>query len=116
MSCTRRQPVGPGQRLRRSQIARDLRQINELGFFRNVRVFVEPTGDRAKEAEAYDDMVIDVVVAVHGRLGMRPGRVYLVEPRSIPMTANGKLQHALLRASYLDGRLRADGKILHPAY
>jgi len=33
----------PGQILRRSQIARDLRQINELGFFRNVRVFVEPT-------------------------------------------------------------------------
>ena len=60
-------------------------------------VFVEPNGDRAKETEAYDDMVIDVVSAVHGRLGMRPGRVYLVEPRSIPMTANGKLKHAALR-------------------
>jgi outer membrane protein insertion porin family len=33
----------PGQPLRRAQIARDLRQINELGFFRNVRVFIEPT-------------------------------------------------------------------------
>jgi hypothetical protein len=61
-------------------------------------------------------MVIDVVAAIHGRLGMRPGRVYLLEPRTIPMTANGKLKHAELRASYLDGGLRAKGKILHPLY
>ena len=47
---------------------------------------------------------------------LRPGRVYLVEPRSIPMTANGKLKHAALQASYLDGSLRAEGKILHPEY
>ncbi len=33
----------PGQPLRRKQIARDLRQINELGFFRNVRVLTEST-------------------------------------------------------------------------
>jgi acyl-CoA synthetase (AMP-forming)/AMP-acid ligase II len=79
-------------------------------------VFVEPSGDKAKATEAYDDMVIEVVSAVHGRLGMRPGRVYLVEPRSIPMTANGKLQHAKLRASYLDGSLRTSGKILFPEY
>jgi acyl-CoA synthetase (AMP-forming)/AMP-acid ligase II len=79
-------------------------------------VFVEPNVDTAKKTEAYDDMVIDVVSAVRGRLGMRPGRVYLLEPRTIPMTANGKLKHAALRASYLDGSLRTEGKILHPLY
>ena len=79
-------------------------------------IFVEAKGDRAKDPEAYDDMVIDVVSAVHGRLGMRPGRVYLLKPRSIPMSANGKLQHAKLRNSYLDGSLRDSGKILHPPY
>ena len=79
-------------------------------------VFVEPLGDRANDTGTYDDMVIDVVSAVYGRLGMRPGRVYLLEPRSIPMTANGKLQHAKLRNSYLDGSLREARKILHPPY
>jgi acyl-CoA synthetase (AMP-forming)/AMP-acid ligase II len=79
-------------------------------------VFVEPRGEDAKASEDYDEMVIDVVAAVHGRLGMRPARVYLVEPRSIPMTPNGKLKHAALRASYLDGSLRASGQILHPPY
>ena len=79
-------------------------------------VFVEPNVEQAKATEAWDDMVIDVVSAVHGRLGMRPGRVYLLEPRSIPMTANGKLKHAALRTSYLDGSLRDAGKILFPEY
>ena len=79
-------------------------------------VFVEPNGEKAKATEAYDEMVIEVVSAVHERLGIRPGRVYLLEPRTIPMTANGKLKHAALRASYLDGSLRADEKILHPRY
>ena len=79
-------------------------------------IFVEPNGDKAKLTEAYDEMVIQIVSAIHGRLGMRPGRVYLLEPRTIPMTANGKLKHAALRASYLDGSLRKKGKILHPLY
>jgi acyl-coenzyme A synthetase/AMP-(fatty) acid ligase len=72
--------------------------------------------DKAKTTEAYDEMVIEIVSAIRGRLGMRPGRVYLLEPRTIPMTANGKLKHAALRNSYLDGSLRAEGKILHPRY
>jgi acyl-CoA synthetase (AMP-forming)/AMP-acid ligase II len=79
-------------------------------------VFVEPNVEKAQAAEAYDEMVIEVVSAVNGRLGMRPGRVYLLEPRTIPMTANGKLKHAALRTSYLDGSLRDEGKILHPLY
>jgi acyl-CoA synthetase (AMP-forming)/AMP-acid ligase II len=79
-------------------------------------VFVEPNVEKAKATEAYDEMVIEVVSAIHGRLGMRPGRVYLLEPRTIPMTANGKLKHAALRESYLDGSLRESGMILFPGY
>jgi acyl-CoA synthetase (AMP-forming)/AMP-acid ligase II len=79
-------------------------------------IFVEPNVDKAKATEAYDEMVIEVVSAIHARLGMRPGRVNLLEPRTIPMTPNGKLKHAALRDLYLDGSLRAEKKILHPLY
>jgi acyl-CoA synthetase (AMP-forming)/AMP-acid ligase II len=79
-------------------------------------VFVEPIVEKARASEAYDEMVIEVVSAVHDRLGLRPGRVCLIEPRTIPMTANGKLKHAALRESYLDGTLRTEKKILHPRY
>jgi acyl-CoA synthetase (AMP-forming)/AMP-acid ligase II len=79
-------------------------------------VFVEPMPERAKDSGSYQDLVVDVVTAVRDRLGMRPGRVYLVEPRAIPMTANGKLRYPALRDAYTDGSLREEGKILFPPY
>ena len=79
-------------------------------------VFVEPMPERASDAGSYQDAVIDVVTAVRDRLGMRPARVYLLKPRSIPMTANGKLRYPALRDAYTDGSLRDEGKILFPPY
>ena len=79
-------------------------------------VFVEPMPEHAQEASSYEDMVVDVVTAVNDRLGLRPGRVYLLEPRSIPMTANGKLRYPALCDAYTDGTLRETGKILFPPY
>jgi len=79
-------------------------------------VFVELTPEQAKDTDSFQDLVVDVVTAVRDRLGMRPARVYLLEPRSIPMTANGKLRYPALREAYMDGSLRSDGKILFPSY
>jgi len=79
-------------------------------------VFVEPMPERGEDAGSYQDVVIDVVTAVRDRLGMRPARVYLLKPRSIPMTANGKLRYPALREAYMNGGLRAEGKILFPPY
>lgn len=62
------------------------------------------------------DLAVDVVQAVHAHLGIRPGRVYLLRPHAIPLTANGKTQHAALREQYLSGELRASGAILFPEY
>ncbi|HEV8632413.1 MAG TPA: AMP-binding protein [Thermoanaerobaculia bacterium] len=55
-----------------------------------------------------------VVQAFQERLGFRPGRVYLVAPGTLPMTANGKLQYAELRRRYLAGELARDGALLFP--
>jgi acyl-CoA synthetase (AMP-forming)/AMP-acid ligase II len=79
-------------------------------------VFVEPMPERANDAGSYQNVVVDVVTAVRDRLGMRPGRVYLLKTRSIPMTANGKLRYPALRDAYTDGSLREEGKILFPPY
>ena len=78
-------------------------------------VFAElskPGGDDA----AFQELAIDVVQAIHAQLGVRPGRVYLLRPRAIPLTANGKTQHAALRALYLSGELKARDAILFPRY
>jgi len=64
--------------------------------------------------DQHPEMVVAVVQAIRNRLGHRPGRVYLVLARTIPTTHNGKVQHLCLRRDYLEGTLRADGRIVYP--
>lgn len=78
-----------------------------------VYVFAEV---RAKRAAAEQAMTVEIVRAVHAGLGFRPGRVYLLRPRAIPLTPNGKLRHAALKERYLAGRLREEGWIVFPDY
>ncbi len=77
-------------------------------------VFAELRRAAPPPAEELEEMARRVVIACHERLGLRPGRVVLLAPRSIPLTANGKLRHAALRRAYLDGSLRAAGRIVFP--
>ncbi len=67
------------------------------------------------EIEFYD-AAVEVVQAIQAELGIRPGRVYLLRPHSIPLTHNGKIQHVALRDLFLSGSLRASKMILFPAY
>ncbi|MGE0454531.1 MAG: AMP-binding protein [Vicinamibacteria bacterium] len=66
--------------------------------------------------EACAELALGIVERVHGQLGLRPGRVYLVRPRTIPRTYNGKLQYDLLKRRYLEGALRSEGLIVFPEY
>jgi acyl-CoA synthetase (AMP-forming)/AMP-acid ligase II len=62
------------------------------------------------------ELTLQIVQAIHARLGIRPARVILIKPHTIPKTHNGKIQHVGLRESYLDGTLREQGNILYPDY
>jgi acyl-CoA synthetase (AMP-forming)/AMP-acid ligase II len=80
-------------------------------------IFAEVRGRRARwdpaqEKTALETMVIEIVGRFYERFGFRPGRVYLVKPRTIPQTANGKLQHQLLKERFLKGELTEKGAIL----
>ncbi len=79
-------------------------------------VFAEARGGESLAEPDRRALATGIVKRVHERLGVRPGRVYLVRPRTIPLTHNGKVRHRALRQSYLDGSLRADGAILYPAW
>jgi acyl-CoA synthetase (AMP-forming)/AMP-acid ligase II len=77
-----------------------------------VYVFAE-IRDTILESE-YHEMALQMVADFHTHMGFRPARVYLLEPRSIPLTHNGKIQHTRLREMYLGGDLRK--AILYPEY
>jgi len=79
-------------------------------------VFVEVSKVAGLDESALHESAVGVVEAIHAQLGLRPGRVYLLRPHGVPLTHNGKIQHAALRQQYLSGELRASNAILFPAY
>jgi acyl-CoA synthetase (AMP-forming)/AMP-acid ligase II len=81
-----------------------------------VYIFAEIRGGEQKTEDELYEIALEIVKAVHTRMGFRPGRVYLLKPRSIPMTHNGKIQHFQLKNKYLDGVLKDTGDILFPDY
>ncbi len=81
-----------------------------------VYVFAEIRRPRSAAREESQATAVEIVAAIHSGLGFRPGRVYLVEPRTVPRTENGKIRHAALKERYLDGSLRGEGRILFPDY
>jgi len=78
-------------------------------------VFVEVREKENIEEWGYE-LTLQIVEAIHERLGIRPARVYLVKSRTIPKTHNGKIQHVRLREVYTSGVLREQGLILYPDY
>ena len=78
-------------------------------------VFAE-VRDEAASKEKYEKVVVEIVGSLFSQLGFRPGRVYLVKAKTIPMTYNGKFKHSRLRELYLSGELAASGNILFPDY
>ena len=77
-------------------------------------VFAEARAGDSLADEDRRALATGIVQRVHQRLGVRPGRVYLLRPRTIPLTANGKVRHQALKRAYLDGSLREAGVILFP--
>ncbi len=79
-------------------------------------LFAEVLRPGGYDDNALHDAAVDLVQAVHTQLGIRPGRVYLLRPHSIPLTHNGKTRHATLHDMYMSGELRSANAILFPSY
>jgi hypothetical protein len=81
-----------------------------------IYIFAEIRDDGEVTEDELFQLSLDVVDAIHTRMGYRPGRVYLLKARSIPLTHNGKVRHSLLKEMYLEGGLRDSDMILYPEY
>lgn len=91
----------------------------DRGELAGEQVYVFAETRLSPERAAQDEgaaQVQEIVKRIHGRLGFRPGRVYLVAKNTILFTYNGKIRHVELRDAYLNGDLKKDGKLLYPDY
>jgi acyl-CoA synthetase (AMP-forming)/AMP-acid ligase II len=67
-------------------------------------------------AEIWEELTLQIVEAVHARLGIRPARVLFLKRHGIPRTYNGKIQHVILKEQFLSGKLKENKLILYPEY
>ncbi|HEY7601078.1 MAG TPA: AMP-binding protein [Methylomirabilota bacterium] len=75
-----------------------------------LHVVAEVRGDAPTEDEL-ERITHDVTQAVRRRSGLRPARVLLVRPQTIPKTSSGKIQRSALAAMVAEGR--AEDRVLH---
>jgi len=55
----------------------------------------------ARDEPPEDGLAVAIQAVVRAEVGVVPGRILLVPPKTIPLTANGKLRHAVLRQQLL---------------
>jgi acyl-CoA synthetase (AMP-forming)/AMP-acid ligase II len=79
-------------------------------------IFAETRDAETLSESGLYELTLGIVIAIHTQMGFRPGRVYLLKPKSIPMTHNGKIQHTKLKNQYLNGELQKSGAVLFPDY
>ena len=70
-----------------------------------LHVVAEVRGD-GLTPEELSRIALDVTQAVRQRNGLRPARVLLVKPQTIPKTSSGKIQRAALAAMVAEGASR----------
>ena len=81
-----------------------------------VFIFAEVRGEDQLDQDALYLISVSIVAEIYQQLGFRPARVYLLKSHTIPVTHNGKIQHALLKQRYTNKELQASGKILYPEF
>ena len=79
-----------------------------------VVIFAEVRPTEQTSLEDWQGLVITIVQQFYGQFGFRPANVYLVKPKTIPLTHNGKLQHQQLKKDYLSGAYHQAQAILFP--
>lgn len=81
-----------------------------------VYVFAEIREHDTFSEDFLHELTVKIVDNFFQEFGFRPARVYLLKPKSIPMTHNGKIQHHQIKSLYTQGTLRENGAILYPDY
>jgi acyl-CoA synthetase (AMP-forming)/AMP-acid ligase II len=83
-----------------------------------VYIFIEVNLKKSQlqKQEIFEDITLEVVQQFDRMFGFKPGRVYLLKTRAVPMTYNGKIKYLQLKEDYVNGTLRKEGLILFPEY
>lgn len=78
-------------------------------------VFAELKWHECPSKDKCHELAVEIVQRIYDHFGIRPGRVFLVRPKTLPHTPNGKLQHTVLKNLYLNDFQQINKIILYPS-
>lgn len=77
-------------------------------------VFAESRWQECPTVNSCHDLALNIVEQIYNHFGIKPGRVYILKPKTLPFTPNGKLQHTLLKEQYLNNLQQLNTYVLYP--
>jgi long-chain-fatty-acid--[acyl-carrier-protein] ligase len=84
------------------------------GSGENLVVFAESRWNENPSTGQFHEMAVEIVQRVYSNFGIKPGRVFIVKPKTLPFTPNGKLQHSVLKNEFLNHPEKFSKSILYP--
>jgi acyl-CoA synthetase (AMP-forming)/AMP-acid ligase II len=77
-------------------------------------VFTEYVWHQPPAGQQCHDIAVNIAAKINDHFGLKPGKIYIVKPKTLPATPNGKLQHAILKTMFLNDFQALSKNILYP--
>jgi acyl-CoA synthetase (AMP-forming)/AMP-acid ligase II len=84
------------------------------GMGEHLFVFAEYIHSKCAEPEICHLLAIQIVKRIYNHFGLRPAGIYLLKPKSLPKTPNGKKQYFRLRSEFINRSPGLMSRILYP--
>ena len=97
-----------------------IRQVAALGIegssgkSEGLYVVAEFREHRTHASDVYHRTAVAIVERINDHFGIKPARLFLVKPKTLPRTPNGKMQHSALKHRYLNEQDSFRQLILYP--
>lgn len=87
---------------------------SHIGNGESLYVFAEYRSRHRDVVENCHEVAVEIVQKINAHFGIKPGRIFIVKPKTLPRTPNGKLQHSSLKNTYLNNFQVLSKDILYP--
>lgn len=84
------------------------------GMGEGLYVFAESRAHRNHSMDQYHATAVSIVEKINDHFGIKPARVFLLKPKTLPRTPNGKMQHSILKGMYLNRLPEFSNNLLYP--
>jgi fatty-acyl-CoA synthase len=77
-------------------------------------VFAESVWQQLPDGHQLHDLATGIAAKINDHFGIKPGKIFIIKSKTLPVTPNGKLQHAILKTMFLNDFQSLSKNVLYP--